>query len=391
MKVCIIPSFYPTDDYPYRGIFFKEQAREINDNEINISIIYPELRSLRSVNIAKFKKFHFQKRMYFENSIKVYRAHRWNFFKTHSEYSLGNKAWIQSAKNLFSYYVQQEGLPDLIHAHCCMAAGIAAMEISQKYKIPYIITEHSTMYARNAYRVQDIKILRKSMLLAKKVISVSDPFKRLISQKLNIPADSISVIPNFIDTDFFKPQGEKKSCAFQFTTISSLNNKKRVDRLLHAFSIAFQNNSDVRLVIGGEGYLKDNLQLICKDLDLQNKVFFKGALSREEVKSILSNTDCFVLASDVETFGVVLIEAMSMGIPVISTKSGGPEDIITSSDGYLVNKDVESLSSAMKDIYINRKSFNSFDIRQRIVDNFSSYAVVSTYRNLYKSVLCPND
>jgi glycosyltransferase involved in cell wall biosynthesis len=105
-----------------------------------------------------------------------------------------------------------------------------------------------------------------------------------------------------------------------------------------------------------------------------------GSATREEVKDLLCQSDCFVLSSKVETFGVVLIEAMSCGLPVLSTKCGGPESIITNDDlGILCNQ--EELSEKMKNI--SQETFSGDTIRKYVVDSFSNSSLSQQLKIIY--------
>jgi len=121
---------------------------------------------------------------------------------------------------------------------------------------------------------------------------------------------------------------------------------------------------------------------------MQEQIKLLGFAPRKQVLEELQKSDAFILSSKYETFGVVVIEAMSCGLPAIATKCGGPESIIENSElGLLVeNDDLEELSNAMKDMYENRADYNSNKIRTYVVNNFSEKAVASKLINIYEKV-----
>src|SRR5699024_9955006 len=103
------------------------------------------------------------------------------------------------------------------------------------------------------------------------------------------------------------------------------------------------------------GEEKANLLKLVRVLKIEEQVVFLGPLTREQVKEEVSSADAFVLSSKYETFGVVLIEALALGKPVIATKCGGPESIVTPEVGYLVeNNSEEELSKAMSELIANK-------------------------------------
>mgnify|MGYP001217429076 FL=1 len=112
-----------------------------------------------------------------------------------------------------------------------------------------------------------------------------------------------------------------------------------------------------------------------------------GALDRKEVILHMNKCDAFVLASKFETFGVVFIEALSCGKPIISTKSGGPNSIVNSKNGLLVSvNNIEELSDAMLNLYRNYSQYNSEDIRNDCYERFSEPVITKQILDLYKSI-----
>ena len=109
-----------------------------------------------------------------------------------------------------------------------------------------------------------------------------------------------------------------------------------------------------------------------------------GRASRKDVLSLMQKANCFVLPSHYETFGVVLIEAMSCGLPVLSTKSGGPESIITSNDyGFLC--DENELADMLEKIAV--KEFDSVEIRNYVKNSFSENTVREKLELIYSEIV----
>lgn len=205
-----------------------------------------------------------------------------------------------------------------MHAHCALWGGYAAKLIAEKYKIPYIISEHSSSYGLGKIKSWEEKYIRSAMENASLITTVSRGFSNTIQEYTNV--QNIEVIPNFIDMDFFtlppnRIEGEK----FIFTSIGWLNKNKGFDLLIRAFHRAFKDQENVYLNIVGRGSERNNLLKIIKELRLENRVNLLGELNRQQIRDILWKSHCLVLASYVETFGIVLIEALATGIPVIAS------------------------------------------------------------------------
>lgn len=112
-----------------------------------------------------------------------------------------------------------------------------------------------------------------------------------------------------------------------------------------------------------------------------------GQLTRQEVVEKMHECDVFVLASDFETFGVVYIEALACGKPVIGTRNGGAEDIINETNGVLIDIDnVAQLSDTMKKMYTNEIKFDSNKIAEYTHKRYSSENVAAQLISIYKGV-----
>ncbi|MCI5147407.1 MAG: glycosyltransferase, partial [Candidatus Electrothrix sp. AR3] len=150
----------------------------------------------------------------------------------------------------------------------------------------------------------------------------------------------------------------------------------------------FFKNTETELRIGGIGQLKEELIAFALSKGVKNQVQFLGMLSREQVKQEMTDADCFVLSSRYETFGVVLIEALSCGTPVVATCCGGPEDIVNEGNGLLVPvAQPDKLAEAMHTVYKNTNNYDSGKIAKDCFERFGTDAFVQNATRLYKKIL----
>ncbi|SNX52921.1 glycosyltransferase [Thermoanaerobacterium sp. RBIITD] len=382
-----IPYFYPQNEKPLWGIFFKEQFNALSRENIKVGIIYPENRSIRELNLKKLKDNHFQIKLYDEDGVYIYRKHGWNIIP--HKFTLGIYIWINEAVKLGIKYIKKFGKPDIIHAHNACYAGYAAKILSDKFYIPYVITEHSSGHFLNNIKLIDKLFLRGIYNNSKINITVSNELKKLLCQKYSLSSDKFMVIPNMVDTDFFtvKPKIIDDNF-FSFLTICNLVPIKNVDILIKAFYKAFKDNKNVMLKIGGIGSEYEKLKKIVIENNIEDKVKFLGILTREKVKEEMQKSNVFVLASKYETFGVVLIEALATGTPVIATKCGGPNDIVKDGVGVLVKpNDINELIKALKYIYKNYQTYDSYKIRNYCYNNFGQKITIKTVIDLYSKAI----
>ncbi len=388
MKILIIPSWYPPDG----GSFFREQSESIAKTGIDIDVFAQRIKGLR--DIIKDPLLLTQKlQKYNENELNVYR-------NIYIKYPLTEKynilPWSKKILKLFEVYISKEGLPDLVHAHSSLWAGYAAAIISEKYNIPYIVTEHRSIFVENNPIAQrNIKpfykeIVSKSLKNASKIILVSNTLRKVLQEMEPSIHDRTVTIPNFININTYKPPVNKlPGTPFIFSSISHLEHVKGMDVLIKAFSIIKNRISfPIILKIGGTGRQLSNLKSQAKQLGVEKDIIFSGRrLTRQEVATFMQNSHAFVLASRFEAFGVVLIEAMATGLPIISTRSGGPAEIINNETGYLVDiEDPIKLAEAMESMINNYHNFDQSVIRKQAIQKYSIESTIPKIIEIYKEV-----
>ena len=141
MHVLVLPSFYPDDSNTNLGSFFKEQVKMLAEYGIRVNVVYVEHKSLRRFTFRALKYSHFQSTFGDEILWKEYRIKGWNI-----PGRIGKLIWIYLTNKLVKRYISENGKPDLIHVHNAFWAGEVAIDIKKKFKIPFIITEHSSLF-----------------------------------------------------------------------------------------------------------------------------------------------------------------------------------------------------------------------------------------------------
>ncbi|MFN4367967.1 MAG: glycosyltransferase [Acinetobacter sp.] len=379
MHILIIPSWYPQFSGDIGGSFFREQAIALKKSGCTVGVIYPQVRSLK--NIKSILKKPYGLTVEDDEGVNTIRWYAVNFIPKNKKYNKSH--WIKIALKLFETYVEQFGKPDIIHVHSMLYAGFAAQLISEKYGISYVVTEHSTAFARNLISLDEISSLKQVVRDAKVCIAVSNEFSSLLNKLFEI--QKWTYIPNIVNDEFisFEKTLDTEEY-FTFITVCFLEKKKRVDLLISSFAKAFKDNKKVRLKIGGDGVLMSELKILAKELGIESQVIFLGKLSRQQVKEEMALSNAFVLSSEYETFGVVLVEALALGKPLIATKCGGPESIVAPEVGYLIPKNSErEMTNALLELHQNWNKFDSVQIRQYCLENFSEKAVVEELTKIY--------
>ena len=159
------------------------------------------------------------------------------------------------------------------------------------------------------------------------------------------------------------------------------------DHLLRAFATHFRGDPGVRLRIGGDGPERWRLEALAAELGLEKQIDFLGWLGRDQVVREMQHANVFVLPSRYETFGVVLIEALACGKPVIATRCGGPERIVHDGNGILVSPESHTeLADAMQRLRVTTSEFDSKAIRADCLTRFGEQRVIGQLGELYEHV-----
>jgi len=245
---------------------------------------------------------------------------------------------------------------------------------------------------------RDRLVVATARRLGARFATVAQAGRRRLERELAIPENQIVTIPNGVDLSRFEPPNETarsearasfglKPDAFVVGTVASLTEVKRHDVLIDAFAAAVRARPDLRLLLVGDGPLRDSLWARCRDHGLTNKVIMPGRLDNPE--RALAAMDAFVCASDSECFNNAVLEAAACGLPIIATDVGDNADVIRPDrEGRMVTAgDVEGLARALAALAA------SVDLRERLgrsagqrALDFDLQATVASYESLYTAM-----
>ncbi len=379
MHIMFIPSWYSNVRNKVHGSFFKEQALELQKAGVKVTVAYNEVWPLTMLG-----KIHEEKGLKYnvEDGLKTYRYKNYNYIPKNP---LMFKVFNKRMEKLYKEIVKKEGAIDIIHAQSSLWGGISAAYIAEKYNIPLVITEHSSVergpYVKKSY----IPFICDSYKKAQKVITVGNGLKNEI-ESLSGRQD-IEVIGNLVDLSKFTIKKRIKNEKFIFFSLAFLEGEKGFDTLIKSFAKKFKDKEAV-LYIGGDGSQRSWLEALTVENGVKDQIIFLGALSRDDVSKWMNKCDCFVLPSRYETFGVVYIEALASGRPVIGALNGGAEDIINNLNGYLIPiDDIDILAEKMIEVYDNIESYDEEEIRIDCLKRFSPKVIVNKIISVYKEVL----
>ncbi len=223
--------------------------------------------------------------------------------------------------------------PDVVHCHDWMTYA-AAIKAAQYHDVPLIAHIHATELDRTDFHpnpwIRDQEV--RGLMAADRVIAVSQYTKDLIVNHYGIPAHKISVVHNghdqpvMVNTDIITNQPAKKSPIVLF--LGRLTVQKNPWQFLETAKVIHELRPDVQFVMAGEGGMQNELMEQACELGLSDCVTFTGKVSRNDVSALYQQSSCFVMPSLSEPFGLVALEAIGHGVPVVLSKQSGAAEVI---------------------------------------------------------------
>ncbi|WP_379966564.1 glycosyltransferase family 4 protein [Epilithonimonas sp. UC225_85] len=283
--------------------------------------------------------------------------------------------------------------PDLVHANVLHNNMLFAVYLKKKYKIPFVVTEHWTALQKQNLNKTSGNIKRIAKFIAKNagfILPVSENL--LESLKMIGIKTPMKVISNVVNTEIFDIKSTDQNSTIKFLHVSSLIPRKRPDKIIETVHQLKQNGYDVSLEIGGDGDTETLNNLVMK-LGAESYISVFDEISYSEVAEKMQTSDCFILFSDNETQGCVILESYACGKPVIATAVGGVPEFVKPGLGVLIEKANEKeLYEAMKNFAEQKMNVQSPEVlRQFVIDNFSKESICRQFTEVYKNILSTSD
>jgi glycosyltransferase involved in cell wall biosynthesis len=277
---------------------------------------------------------------------------------------------------------------EVITAHL-YGSSVYASLAGTLLSIPVVSVLHGHSDVPDVERLSTLKavIVRRG---SRKVVFVSERLQNHLQPRLRLDAAQCAVIPNGVDTEVFRPSRDRSLRAelgladdtAMIGAIGNIRKPKAYDVLLRSARVLIDRGQRFHLVIAGDcaNALGRQLQQLSTELGVERHVTFLGL--RPDVSRILNNLDIFVLSSHTEGFSIACIEAMACGVPVVATRSGGPEQILEGEAGLLVpTGDPESLALATERVISSTELAATLTARgmQRVHEQYSLSTMLSRY------------
>jgi len=382
MKVLFISAWYPNRYDELYGVFVQRHAEAVSLHaQVEVLYVHPDstIDSFETV-VRQHKNI--------KETIIYFPAATNNFLSKIKKQINYLRAYILGWKLITSSGFR----PQLIHANILTRTGFVAYCIKRLTKTPYIITEHWSRYLpeHNQYHGFSRKLITRIIVQnASAILPVSNLLKQAMIDHKLLNKNYI-VINNVINPVFFETYSIQERLKKRIILITCfdepIKNVKGILRVIHSLS---KSRTDFELEVIGNGTDYTDIYTMANNLNLTDRfVFFKGEKSSREVAESIYNSDFMILFSNFETAGIVIIENLVLGKPIISTRVGIAPDFVDKKSGIIIEVgDENALYNEMNYLLDNLAAYDNKYIRDKFKNRFSYDTIGNQISSIYKSIL----
>ncbi|MGD0018331.1 MAG: glycosyltransferase [Candidatus Limnocylindrales bacterium] len=388
MKVLFLSRWYPSPERPYHGIFVREHARSARAAGHEVAVLHvPEDK----VPVRWLYRLVREPDPKLTEGIPTYHLHC-------RRVSLPRLARISGALSYGIFLlstvaayrrIRRDGFrPDLFHANV-WSSSMAASLLARLTRRPFVVTEHATAFPNRALSATAVSHVRHSYPRAAAVMPVSENLRQAI-EAYGVHA-TFQVVPNAVDTSLFwnDPMhcpGDPKHLVFVGALEPS--GHKGFPTLAEALVALRERRRDWHLDVVGDGPSRAGYQQLIADRELDGLVTFHGSRPKAEIAAMMRDADLFVLPSRFENLPCVIIEAMTSGLPIVSTRVGGIPEMVSDDEGILVEPDdAPALTAALDCALSGLGRFDRSSIAAQARQRYSLENVGRQLGSIYEAIV----
>lgn len=389
MKVLIISHQFPSDQVPYSGRFVEDQILATSKCGVEFWVLQVDPSPLRPGNIGGFLRAFWRGVICGDEEPILLRGRQVGvkLFSPGIRFGGGVQAVINALVARRWYRrLRLPFQPDCLHAHTGLSDGVIAYWMASGLGgKPYVITEHTAPYDALFKGFGGRFLAGFAAARASAVIAVSRYLRDCI--QTHFPHIKVQVIGNTYDQNTFRrdvDRGPKRTIFW----LGHLSARKRLGLAVMALKEMVERGVSVNLRVLTSGNIGADVAKLIEELGLKNEISVARAEGRADVARELASGAAMLVTSEVETFSVATLEALAMGVPVVSTDCGGPADLILDEgDGVL---DKVSSPKSLADALIQVMEKDSEEARearaQRALARFGPEAIGRRYLEVYSEI-----
>jgi glycosyltransferase involved in cell wall biosynthesis len=396
MNILIISHMFPNKRNPVHGIFVYKQAEALAKIGHEVTVVAPLPWAPWPLSLLRREWTTLAETPSHEriDTMEVFRPRYIAFPRALLFCSSGDRL-RSSLDSLLSKELANREF-DLIHSHVGIPDGYAGIYLAARMQCPHIVTVHGQDFHLTAGKSRECRNkLHRVLSSSSRVVTVSSKLARLGAELYPDIAEKIVVLPNGVDPKEIDEARRHPASVTNgkplIVSVSNLVPTKGIDINLRALSSLLGNMPELTYVIVGDGPERSRLEQLARELGISSNVRFLGQLDHAAALKHVAAADIFVLPSWQEGFGVVYLEAMALGKPVIACSGEGPADFINDGKtGFLVPpRDIESVARLARRLAENEQERRSVGQRasQFVLANFTWMAVARKLSELYKEIV----
>lgn len=293
-------------------------------------------------------------------------------------------------KTAFKKVLDNQGMPELVHLNQVFPIGRHALYLKRKHNLPFVVTENSTSYhmGSNKLPYPALKFSVNCMKKADMILPVSKDLQYSLNKLgVKIPME---IIPNVVNEHIFGNLPVQHPDKTRFIHISTaVDDHKNISGILRSIRELSGISTNFHFLIVSDGNVKPFIDLAYNQLKISEDLLsFEGTKTTEEVAASVNESSAFVLFSNYENLPCVILEALTVGKPVISTSVNGVPECVNESNGILIEPRNETqLVQAMLQIIRNEKQFDSEAIKKEALNRYSYQAVGKKFDAIYNEII----
>ena len=373
MYTLVIGRAFPAKETGMMGIFEFEQAAALNKYGMSTVYAFCDTRSIKTLRKLNYKEFTIE-------DVPVYGYH---FPIGGVPRPLFDRLKTSKYKELLKKIIKNHGKPSYIHIHFpLITVHEGIWQHLKELNVPIIVTEHWSKVQKKQlehYRIDFLKILLRD---ANQYTTVNEELKNTVIDLTNSNKE-IEIIPNMISDEFKFVEKSNDDKKFRFIAIGRLVKEKRYAELIQLFHRSFDEIENVELMIVGDGPEKANIKNLIKKLNISHKVILCGFVPRSSVVKLIQESNAYVSASQIETFGVPYIESLACGVPIIGKRNGVIEKLLSNIHYGYFYEDIDELESLLLDIYENKLSFQGELLSQKSIEKYGQENIYNNLMQIY--------
>ncbi len=372
MKILFLSCWYPSDKQPHKGLFIREHARAIQDE--NHELVVVALHLLDSKSLFKYC----QKTVVDQGIVT-------HHLEIHSFLHKKINAITPFLSFITRRYIKKRILPtfkpDVIHSNVINPAGIIGWQLSKDIQTKHMITEHwsksDIFLTKNLWASQGTKAYQQAIAITTVSLFLKQKIAPFVDSK-----EKIEIVPNIIDQETYSFVAKTKQVKIVFMAIATWERPKLPHLFVGALeAIASRNNIEFELHLFGDGSLLREI----KQKKHSYNIVYRGYCNKKEIATQFHQSDFFLHASAIETFSIVVAEALSTGTPVIASNVGAIPDLISTKDyGILCENTLSNWENGIE--MALKTSYNHKQISEAVTQKYSKISIAKKFHTIYRTL-----